>query len=123
MRSTKAPPGGSFGGGASNALRYLTPERARNCKAAGCGTKASSCEFSGEYKGTVATTALCRWAWQHEQSVHIEGESHSRAIPRQQSGCPVECATSRQAKAGIVVQRTTTASTSNALFLPQFIVF
>lgn len=66
--------------------------------------------------------AFCRWAWQHEPFALIDGESHSRALPRQQSGCPVECAASRQAEAGIAVQRTTTASISNALFLLQFIV-
>jgi hypothetical protein len=65
---------------------------------------------------------FCRWTWQHEPFMPIGGIPHSRSIPRQQECCPDGCVAGRQAKAGAAVQKTTTASISNAPFLPQFMV-
>jgi hypothetical protein len=52
----------------------------------------------------------------------IPGIPHFRSIPRQQECWPDGCEVSRQAQTGAAVQKTTTASMSNAPFLTQFIV-
>lgn len=61
-------------------------------------------------------------AWQHALLAAEAAEPHIRAILRQQSCCRIGFMPSRQAEAGIAVQKTTTASINNAPFLLQFMV-
>jgi hypothetical protein len=68
------------------------------------------------------TAASWRLVLQHEVFVADPGAPQSRAIARQQSACLGGCLASRQAETGNAVQKTTTASISNAPFLPQDMV-
>ena len=70
------------------------------------------------------TAGFWRPAWQHERFAVVPAGAHGTVMfmALQQECCPVVCMASRQAVAGIAVQRTTTASMNSALFLPQVIV-
>jgi len=63
---------------------------------------------------------FCCWTRQHEPSMLVPEIPHFSSIPRQQECWPDGCEASRQAPSGAAVQRTTTASNSNAPFLPKF---
>lgn len=70
------------------------------------------------------TAGFWRPAWQHERFAVVPAGAHGTVMfmALQQECCPVVRMASKQADTGIAVQRTTTASISNAPFLPQFIV-
>lgn len=64
-----------------------------------------------------------RLAWQHAPLAAMLAELHVGAILRQQSCCRIGFMPSRQAEAGIAVQKTATASIINAPFLLQFMMY
>lgn len=68
------------------------------------------------------TAASWRVVLQHEVFDADPGALQLRAIAPQQSFCVGNCLASKQAETGIAVQKTTTASISNAPFLPQDMV-
>ena len=102
---------------------YAVPGTARNSTPASCATKASFCECPTEYGGTEGTAGFSPLVWQHELFAPIAGEPQVCAMARQQSGWLACRVPSKQADTGIVAQKATTASISNAPFLPQFMVY
>jgi len=116
-------PGEVSGGGASRANRLTKPKTAGNSKLAWSGANAGFCPCSGENRisGTTATFSLR--IWQHELFMSVPRIGQSCAIPRQHAGIPIERTVSKQADAGIVDHRATTANIVNAPFLLQFMMF
>jgi hypothetical protein len=113
-------PGEDLGGGASRAVRQPAAGAADSARSARLGTKASFFECSGEYTETGAMAAFFGWIRQQEASMPMPGIGQTAATPRQQAGRPPGCVVSRQADAGMAVQRTAKTSIKSALFLPQF---
>ena len=70
------------------------------------------------------TAGFWRPTWQHERSALVPAGAHASVMADapQQECCSVVCLASRQADAGIAVQKTVIASMNSALFLPQVIV-
>lgn len=112
-------PADDLGGGASTTFRHPAFAVTDLSRLVGYVTQSGLSERSGENAGTGATAGLVPWIRQQEGFILMPGIAPSFAISPQQEGRASACIRSTQAEAGIAVHETTTASISNASFLPQ----
>lgn len=115
-------PAEDFGGGASTTFRHPALVITDLSKLVGYVPRSGLSECSGENAGTGATAGLVPWIRQQEGFILMPLIAPSFAISPQQEGRALDCIRSTQADAGIAVHETTTASISNASFLPQCMI-